>query len=78
MFFDVTDNIKLFGMMNRIRVDYCGVDEGEVSQINDTYKLKLVREFQDKEIDDLYLLDDEAFNPAEEDEVSISEDSGDF
>jgi hypothetical protein len=45
MFFDVTDNIKLFSMMNRIRVDYCGVDEGEVTLINDTYKLKLVREF---------------------------------
>jgi len=43
-FFDnevTSDNIKLFSMMNRIKVDYCGVDENEVNNINDVYKLKL-------------------------------------
>jgi len=73
-FFEITDNIKLFSMMKRIRVDYCGVDESEVSQINDMYKLKLVREFHQEEIDDRYLLEEDVYNPAEEDQVSISED----
>lgn len=78
-FFDnevTSDNIKLFSMMNRIKVDYCGVDENEVNNINDVYKLKLCREEKDDfEVDDRYLLEEDVYNPAEDNEVSISEDS---
>ena len=73
-FFEITDNIKLFSMMNRIRVDYCGVDENEVNQINDEHKLKLVRQENPEEIDDRYLLEENVYNPKEEADVSISED----
>jgi len=62
-------------MMNRIKVDYCGVDENEVNQINDVYKLKLVRdEADDIEVDDRYLLEENVYNPKEDNDVSISED----
>lgn len=74
VFFEDTDNIKLFQMMNRIRCDCCGLNEEEVSQINDVYKLKLVKGFEPQEIDDRYLLEEDAYKPGEENDVSITED----
>lgn len=72
-FFEDTDNIKLFQMMNRIRCDYCGLNEEEVSQINDVYRLKLLKGEEEEEIDDRYLLQEDAYKPGEENEVSITE-----
>merc|ERR1712159_398545 len=73
LFFEDTDNIKLFQMMNRIRCDHCGLNEEEVSQINDAYKLKLVKGEEEDEIDDRYLLQEDVYRPGQEDEVSITE-----
>lgn len=73
-FFYETDNIKMFSMMNRIKVIHCGLDESEVENLNDEFKLKCVKEEQHEEVDDRYLLDDNAFNPKDVEDVSISED----
>lgn len=73
LFFELTDNIKLFSMMNRIRCDYCGLNEEEVVQFNDAYKLKLVKGYDPEEIDDRYLLEDDVYKPGEENDVSITE-----